>query len=68
MKENVSRQNRKDDRDMMRPEYDFSTAVRGITAARYAQGADIAVIDPDGATVNRTLREGAGTAGLLCTR
>jgi len=55
--------NRKSDRDTMRREYDFSTAVRGVTAARYAQGANIAVIDPevldvypDGATVNRTLR------------
>jgi hypothetical protein len=27
----------------MRPEYDFSAAVRGVTAARYAQGANIAV-------------------------
>jgi hypothetical protein len=47
----------------MRPEYDFSTAVRGVTAARYAEGANVAVIDPevldvfpDSATVNRTLR------------
>jgi len=47
----------------MRPEYDFSTAKRGVTAARYAEGANIAVIDPevldvfpDSATVNRTLR------------
>lgn len=54
---------RKSDRDTMRPEYDFSTAERGVTAARYAQGANIAVIDPevldvfpDSATVNRTLR------------
>jgi len=31
----------------MRPEYDFSAAVRGVTAARYAQGANIAVIDPE---------------------
>ncbi len=59
----VSRHNRKSDRDTMRPEYDFSSAVRGVTAARYAQGANIAVIDPDvldvfpdSATVNRTLR------------
>ena len=51
------------DRDTMRPEYDFSTAVRGVTAARYAQGANVAVIDPDvldvfpdGDAVNRTLR------------
>jgi hypothetical protein len=47
----------------MRPEYDFSAAVRGVTAARYAQGANIAVIDPevldvfpDGVTVNQALR------------
>ncbi|TKB82230.1 MAG: hypothetical protein E8D45_00810 [Nitrospira sp.] len=31
----------------MRPEYDFSGAVRGATAARHAQGANVVVIDPD---------------------
>ena len=63
MKQKVSRHERESDRDTMRPEYDFSAAVRGATAARYAQGANIAVIDPevldvfpDSATVNRTLR------------
>ena len=63
MKRKVNRHNRRSDRDTMRPEYDFSAAVRGATAARYAQGANIAVIDPDvldvfpdSATVNRTLR------------
>jgi hypothetical protein len=63
MKQKISRHKRKSDRDTMRPEYDFSAAVRGATAARYAQGANIAVIDPDvldvfpdSATVNRTLR------------
>jgi len=47
----------------MRREYDFSRAVRGVTAARYRQGANVAVIDPevldvfpDAATVNQTLR------------
>jgi hypothetical protein len=47
----------------MRPEYDFSKGIRGATAARYAQGANIAVIDPDlldvfpdGAAVNEALR------------
>jgi hypothetical protein len=47
----------------MRPEYDFSRAVRGATAARYAQGTNIAVIDPgvldvfpDSETVNEALR------------
>lgn len=51
------------DRDTMRPEYDFSGAVRGVTAARYAQGTNVVVIDPevldvfpDGATVNEALR------------
>ncbi|MCI0626826.1 MAG: hypothetical protein L0387_35125 [Acidobacteria bacterium] len=49
--------------DTMRPEYDFSTAVRGKTSARYSQGTNIAVIDPevldvfpDSASVNQTLR------------
>ena len=51
------------DRDTMRPEYDFSGAVRGVTAAKYVQGTNIVVIDPevldvfpDGATVNEALR------------
>jgi len=63
MKKKVSGRNRNTDRDTMRSEYDFSAAVRGATAARYAQGANIAVIDPevldvfpDGATVNQALR------------
>ena len=63
MRKTASRRNPKNDRDTMRPEYDFSAGVRGATAARYAQGANIAVIDPevldvfpDGATVNQALR------------
>ncbi len=51
------------DRDTMRPEYDFSKAIRGATVARYRQGANIVVIDPDvldvfpdGASVNEALR------------
>ena len=63
MKDKISSRNRKDERETMRPEYDFSTAVRGVTAARYSAGANIAVIDPevldvfpDGATVNEALR------------
>ena len=59
----INRRNKKSDRDTMRPEYDFSGAKRGVTAARYAQGTNIAIIDPevldvfpDSATVNRTLR------------
>ena len=63
MKKRASRRNRRDERDTMRPEYDFSAAVRGVTAARYAQGTNVVVIDPevldvfpDGTTVNQTLR------------
>jgi hypothetical protein len=63
MKKNRKRQGRTSDRDTMRPEYDFSGAVRGVTAARYAKGANVVVIDPDildvfpnGASVNEALR------------
>lgn len=35
------------DADTMRPEYDFSDAVRGVTAARYAQGTNVVLLDPD---------------------
>ena len=52
-----------DDRDTLRPEYDFSGAVRGVTAARYAQGTNIVVVDPevrdvfpDSGSVNEALR------------
>lgn len=63
MKKNVRQKGRTADRDTMRPEYDFSRAVRGVTAARYAQGTNVVVIDPDvldvfpnGASVNEALR------------
>ena len=52
-----------EDRDMMRPEYDFSGAVRGVTARRYAQGANVVVVSPDllgvfpdGKSVDQALR------------
>ncbi|MBM3219948.1 MAG: hypothetical protein FJZ38_14950 [Candidatus Rokubacteria bacterium] len=51
------------DRDTMRPEYDFSNGVRGVTARRYAKGTNIVVIAPevldvfpDGASVNAALK------------
>ena len=51
------------DEDTMRPEYDFSHGERGVTARRYAQGANVVVISPDvldvfpdGAAVNEALR------------
>ena len=62
MKKKVNPQNHSHDRDTLRPEYDFSRAVRGVTAARYAQGANIAIIAPevldvfpDSASVNEAL-------------
>lgn len=63
MKKNDKKHKPDPDRDTMRPEYDFSKAVRGATAARYAQGTNVVVIDPDvvdvfpdSATVNATLK------------
>jgi len=63
MKKNSRRRRQAADRDTMRPEYDFSRAVRGVTAARYAQGANVMVIDPavldvfpNGTSVNEALR------------
>ena len=50
-------------RDTMRSEYDFSDGVRGATAARFAKGANVVVIDPevldvfpDGPSVNEALK------------
>ena len=63
MKKKASRRRRSVDRDTMRPEYDFSGGVRGVTAPRYAQGANVVVVDPDvldvfpdGPSVNEALR------------
>ena len=44
---NSSKRKRHQDEDTMRPEYDFSKAVRGVTAARYAKGTNIVLLDPD---------------------
>jgi hypothetical protein len=51
------------DRDEILPEYDFSGAERGRYAARYAEGTNVVVLDPDvaavfptGAAVNEALR------------
>jgi len=63
MKKKASNPRRSVDRDTMRREYDFSKGVRGVTAARYAQGANVVVVDPDvldvfpdGESVNEALR------------
>jgi hypothetical protein len=51
------------DKDTMRPEYDFSKGVRGKHAAKYAEGTNVVVLEPDVAQefqtteqVNETLR------------
>ncbi len=63
MKKKVSRRKRNNDRDTMRDDYDFSRGVRGVTARRYAEGANVVVVDPevldvfpDGTSVNEALR------------
>ncbi len=48
---NSSHRKRHQDEDTMRPEYDFSKAVRGVTAARCAQGTNVVLLDPDVAEV-----------------
>ena len=42
---------RNTDEDTLLPEYDFADAVRGATAARYAEGANVVLLDPDVARV-----------------
>jgi len=63
MKKKASRRPRSSEKDTMRAEYDFSKAVRGVTASRYAEGVNVVVVDPavldvfpDGQAVNETLR------------
>jgi hypothetical protein len=56
MKKNARRKGRTDNRDTMRPEYDFSRAVRGVTAARYAQGTNVVVTIRTFSTCFRTAR------------
>jgi hypothetical protein len=54
-----------DDGDLeLRPQYDFSKGVRGKYAARYREGSNVVVLDPDVAAlfktseaVNEALRE-----------
>jgi len=47
MKRKTSQAQGDEDRDTMRKEHDFSGAARGVTATRYAEGANVVVIDPD---------------------
>lgn len=60
-----------DDSDLeLRPQYDFSNGVRGKYAARYREGSNVVVLDPDVAAtfkttqaVNDALRELMRTRG-----
>jgi hypothetical protein len=63
------------DRDTLQPEYDFSEATRGTTAARYAEGTNVVVIDPElqslfptSEAVNDALRELARIAERARTK
>ena len=42
---------RRIDKDTMRAEYDFSKADRGVTAARYAGGTNVVLLDSDVAEI-----------------
>jgi len=51
------------DTDDMRPEYDFSGGIRGKYAARYREGTNVVLLEPDvaaafkdAASVNKALR------------
>lgn len=62
-KDKAKHQASETDRDTMRPEYDFSKGVRGVTAARYREGTNVVILDPavmdvfpDSEAVNEALR------------
>jgi hypothetical protein len=50
------KQKKRDDDDEMRAEYDFSKAIRGKYAARFAEGSNVVVLAPDVAEVFRTAK------------
>jgi hypothetical protein len=47
MKKGRASKDRFANRDTLRAEYDFTGAVRGVTAARYARGTNIVAVDPE---------------------
>jgi hypothetical protein len=58
-----SKRKRSQEKDTLRAEYDFSKGVRGKHAAKYAEGTNVVVLEPDVARdfrnakeVNETLR------------
>ncbi len=46
-----------DKSEAMRPEYDFSGGRRGKYAARYAEGTNVVVLDPDVAECFKTSKD-----------
>ena len=52
-----SRRKRSEDKDTMRREYDFSRGVRGKHAAKYAEGTNVVVLEPDVAREFRTTEQ-----------
>ncbi len=63
MNKNKTQDAKLNNRDTLQLEYDFSMAVRGVTAKRYADGTNVVVIPPDirdvfpnTATVSEALR------------
>lgn len=47
MKKSTRRRQKDIDRDTLRSRYDFARAARGATVARYREGSNVVVIDPD---------------------
>jgi len=64
MKRRARRRSAAVDRDTLRPEYDFSRAVRGVTAARYAEGANVVGSIPRSSTCFRMARRSTGRSEL----
>ena len=57
MKKHDRRKPLTDNKDTMRPEYDFSKGVRGKHAAKYAEGTNVVVLEPDVAREFRTTEQ-----------
>jgi hypothetical protein len=54
---NKGKGKRPEEKDTMRPEYDFSKGVRGKHAAKYAEGTNVVVLEPDVAREFRTTEQ-----------
>ena len=52
-----TRRKQSEAKDTMRPEYDFSKGVRGKHAAKYAEGTNVVVLEPDVAREFRTTEQ-----------